>query len=442
MKKSLIIIFFVFILISTFFFLSAATHNTKEYDSVNKVVTIKDSSGNVISDITLNTPLVFNVIRGKDRKVAEFTIDNKLSSQPISSVLEKLDFYDVKNSMKRFDRQFNYKYRNSLGFETVNDYKTVCVDGEISSNGTILRDCSQVLIGTHQEEMFEWNDLNSLGTIPSGKTIIGIFTDVLPNERVEWVPTLLGVEVNEWAEWTESMNTDIIAYYRLNGTSGNVIDATGNITGSNNGAARGQTGIINASFNFTAGDSDYVNLTDMLDIGTDIGSGFTISFWLNTIQEAGTQPTPWGKEVSGGNPRMGIFLNAQKTTGHENGTIMFFYWDGSGNGLSGDFGAPNNTWRDGNWHHVAVTMTPADNNITFHVDGILYTTDYAAQSTPSNFITLGDSLTLGAFNFAGTINRFFDGSLDEVGFWNRSLTTSEISDLYNCGEGITYRDVF
>ena len=31
-----------------------------------------------------------------------------------------------------------------------------------------------------------------------------------------------------------------------------------------------------------------------------------------------------------------------------------------------------------------------------------------------------------------------NGIIDEVGFWNRELTSSEVTDLYNSGAGLAY----
>jgi hypothetical protein len=38
----------------------------------------------------------------------------------------------------------------------------------------------------------------------------------------------------------------------------------------------------------------------------------------------------------------------------------------------------------------------------------------------------------------GVVQHYFDGVIDEVGLWNRTLTTNEISDLYNDGDGLAY----
>ncbi len=430
-KIKLLVSVFIIVLIGMFLFLSAVNTNTKTYDDINKVVTIKSSSGEILSDITLNTPQVFSVIRGNDRKVAEFTIDNKLTSQSISSVLENLDFYNVKDSMKKFDRQFTYKYKNSLGFKTVNDYETVCVD-KTSQNGTISKDCSQVLTGTHQEEMFGWANLNSLGEIPSGKTTIGIFTDVYPNERVEWVPTFLGVEVNEWAEWTESLNTDLQAYYKLDRASGVVLDSLGINNGTNNNSLRNVTGIIDRAFEFNGVNTsvDFASNTSIDDI---FDGGGTISLWMNS-----TYP---------GHKRM---LDKSNNDAFTEG--FSFYAAGSVNDVYGilfgkGFSSTRGIWQqttdninNGVWTHVVITY---NSNSTSNVPIVYVNGSSVAMTT--ELTPVGTTKSDATFNLLmgkSSVADYFTGTIDEVGIWNRTLNSSEISDLFNNGNGITYTNVF
>ena len=48
-------------------------------------------------------------------------------------------------------------------------------------------------------------------------------------------------------------------------------------------------------------------------------------------------------------------------------------------------------------------------------------------------------LTFGAGSFSGIGNWVpIDGIMDEVGIWSRTLTSTEISDLYNSGDGLAY----
>jgi len=407
----------------SFYFVLAQSENTKTYDSVNKVVTIKSSSGSVISDITLNTPQVFNVIRGNDRKVAEFTIDNKISSQQTSSVLEKLDFYDVKNNMQKFNRHFEYKYKNSLGFETVNDYETVCVDGEKTSNGTILQDCSQVLTGTHQEEIFEWVNLNDLGQIPSGKTTIGIFTDVLPNERIEWVPTMLGVEITEWAEWAESLNNSILAYWKLDeqDTSGFgvIFDELNSYNGTNNNSVN-TTGKINTAYNFTTSQNIDMGINSNLSL---TGDNYTISLWVNTIVNSGTQRmlgTDDGVGTGGGYSIMFDGTN----------TMIWVANNAGSHAMITTYTPPTNTW-------VFLTFVFEKGvQRKFYVNGNVF-----ENSSDYNFNLADEGNDPFWIGNIPVHNQFFKGKIDEVAIWSRALNSSEISDLHNNGEGLSYGQI-
>jgi len=37
-----------------------------------------------------------------------------------------------------------------------------------------------------------------------------------------------------------------------------------------------------------------------------------------------------------------------------------------------------------------------------------------------------------------SVGHAFDGLLDEVGIWDKALTSTEVSDLYNSGNGLPY----
>src|SRR6202035_2479657 len=40
--------------------------------------------------------------------------------------------------------------------------------------------------------------------------------------------------------------------------------------------------------------------------------------------------------------------------------------------------------------------------------------------------------------YNGSYQAYFDGDIDEVSIWNRALTSTEVSDLYNSGGGLQY----
>ncbi|GAG88913.1 unnamed protein product, partial [marine sediment metagenome] len=78
-------------------------------------------------------------------------------------------------------------------------------------NGSIENyECGLVETGTRQVE--DWKDLGE-GVLSKGEITIGIFTDVKEGDYVEWIPTLFGERIIEWASFVgmtlgERYNTD------------------------------------------------------------------------------------------------------------------------------------------------------------------------------------------------------------------------------------------
>lgn len=104
---------------------------------------------------------------------------------------------------------------------------------------------------------------------------------------------------------------------------------------------------------------------------------------------------------------------------------------------------------DGNWHHVAVTFSRADgfggcctytlyNELYVYIDGISYGSGGNSESTVSGSLSLLQShdtngnITIGnnRSNSLPANNRYFD-VVDDILFYNRLLSASEISDIAN-----------
>ncbi len=421
MKKILLILFCMILLVgnvSAFEF-----DNIGRYNETSRIFTIRNSVLGIpflqldkVAEIQLNTPDVMNIFRGRDRKVAEFTINNY--ENDYSNALKLMEFYDIDKGMEKFERDFTYKYKRSLGFETINDHGTVCVDTKDFGNGTILQDCSRELIGTHQEEKFEWVKLDTSKKLPTGEITIGIFTDVLPNDKVEWIPTLFGVKINEWAEWEESLEVGLKAWWNFEETSGPVVDVFG---GGHNGTAygvdRGQEGVINNAFVYNKDDDDNVTVVNHADLSST--SAFSISAW------ARTDLVGYNVLVVKGLDSDWFYIVA---TNGQNLRFMTTHTSGS-DVLDSVGGLSNDTW-----FHVVVTFDDATDNKTIWINGTFFKSGIkAGPITGANTeIMFG-----GAYPPPGFSSGFnLHGALDEVAYWSRALTPVEIVNLYNNHTGI------
>ena len=69
-------------------------------------------------------------------------------------------------------------------------------------------------------------------------------------------------------------------------------------------------------------------------------------------------------------------------------------------------------------------------------NGSLFTTTPFADTLGTQNINTGGAVTFEICAIFGANQ--WNGSMDELGIWNKELTTTEITALYNSGAGLTY----
>lgn len=388
--------------------------NVKEYNAEKKEVTIKNSFGlgEDIAKIKLNTPLNNYVPRGY-RKVAEFEIN---SYKDYNEFIKGLKLYDLKNNWNEINRDFDIKYKKLRNI-SVNDYEEVCFITENNKNNSKIKECSKILSGNHKEEITEWVKMNTFNINNNEKITIGIFTEVKKGDYIEWIPKLFGLNIEEWATWEESINADIEAYWTMNETSGNTnldnVNGKYNITHSGTQTSSGK---IAYGTSYSNQNGTFAN---PLTLGT---KNFTICSWAKFTTMARLDP----EGIIG---TANDFQFAIGSSYAEAENISVFAGDGSSWSAVNDMKTPANI---GDWYFICVTRN--DTNITLYVNG-----------TPKRSALLTGSYTdiPGTLKIAQGVNsvnngRAMNGIIDEMGFWYRALSISEISDLYNGGTGLTY----
>ena len=211
------------------------TNFIKVYNETTKTITISNDSGlkEDISKIKLNTdwckeenncrletPNGITVILPVGyQKVAEFEVE--LFDDTYTDAFDKIEFYNNLDN-KLIERQFDYKYWGQEEID-VNDWKEVC-EGKFI-NGTEI--CNLKIVGTKKETVWNWINFDTKNLI-KGKITIGIFTEVYMGDNVEWIPTLFGKEINEWASFVQSSGTQ--TFIDMGGVNYTVMTFTSNGT--------------------------------------------------------------------------------------------------------------------------------------------------------------------------------------------------------------------
>src|SRR3989344_4468140 len=195
---------------------------------------------------------------------------------------------------------------------------------------------------------------------------------------------------------------------------GNAKDST---PSSNNGTVTGATlttdrkGTANRAYSFN-GSSDFVNVPHNANL--NLTTAITISAWIN-IDPAGKADyqTILTKQDGVTDPEIYMF-RLQQSNGFLYGTIQ-----NTGYTVNSITGSTDLT---GAWHHVVFTYDA--NFLNLYVDGVSAATPVAKTITPGTntaALTIGKTLTLG---------RFAKGTIDDARIYNRALSQTEITALY------------
>ncbi len=316
---------------------------------------------------------------------------------------------------------------------TVDDFARQCVKGkfiegtnqrifdeenqtfiDINNEGYFEKICNVVKVGSHQEIVW---DTYKLGEEIEAGTYYVRLDGELPSlfSVVDWQIKTNGYWLEEWLEWTSGLNTNLEAYWNMTNTTATTItDLTGHgydIELNNSGGISEVEGRLNrAQYGDNWTSLNYGNISNqgMVDFNRNI----SFAAWINLTIDISSPP----------------IISLGGTNGMDFG-FSFGNLTVLKRGVSVDV-VDDRIINDSQWHHVAAIIE-LDGNIILYVDGTNNVNGTAADYDGTQHSTIGESIRAAG----GT---FFNGYIDELGVWNRSLTNAEVLQLYNNGVGIEF----
>ena len=227
-----------------------------------------------------------------------------------------------------------------------------------------------------------------------------------------------------------ALNRGLIAYYPM---SGNARDGTGYCNHAQvlGGATLGpdRFGTANSSYQFN-GQGQYLQAPHKAHLNT---LPMSMAYWFKTA--ATNAPTSeWGLV---GKYRS-AYWNGYQTIMQPDGTIWPWYVLSRGQDVIGryDVNGDNNppfqssALNDAQWHHVVFTVDQGGGK--FYVDGQL-ASEKAWRGSPT-VVTSDLPLTIGQYVGDSPSAGGFQGSIDEVRLYNRTISASEVLELANDGK--------
>lgn len=212
-----------------------------------------------------------------------------------------------------------------------------------------------------------------------------------------------------------SLLTGLRAYYKLEDT----LDSGPNgLTLTNNNAVTFVSGKVNNCANFVAASSQHLTAADnaAFQLGTgDIGMAAWVKWTNDTSPGLFVLYGNW----FGNGPMYGINQNY----GNLQGVV------GDGTVSIGVNGGVHN---DGLWHLAVLHVDRTAKLLRIYTDNVL------AEENDITTVT-GTVNNSSGLDIGGQLgSTYLDGQIDEIGIWNRVLTSTERDTLWNAGAGITY----
>ena len=295
----------------------------------------------------------------------------------------------------------SYRFEILDGKKIVDDYVLVGSE-KLDKNGTETKEYKKV--GSHQED--NWKPYIEGDEYYPGNYTIRLIGNKPYDKIVDWQITSQGILIDDWAIW--GSGSGAVLYYDFESDE-ELIFGVVNITNNTGFTNFTETGCLIGKClrmgGANEGGSVVLNDSSGLDI---ITNGGTINFWINTANQA------HGVSVFGYNPD-GVYLEFDNAPPD----AETYSLNGMGSQIVVGAVVQNATW------HM----------ITIFGNGSTYWDGVFNDSAGVGGNTAGD-LYLGVFRDGSA--GLFNGTMDELGFWNRNLTSAEITTLYNSSAGAEY----
>lgn len=230
-----------------------------------------------------------------------------------------------------------------------------------------------------------------------------------------------------------TLTTGLVSYWEMEEASGTRFDAHGTHDLTDNNTVGQTTGQVGDAADLESANSEYFSVADHADF--DVTDTFSYALWFKPESLATTLNSQrlLMKGNLGGDGNGGYRLTYYNASGSNK--LLMQIWDSSNTDEQWNTTNAQIT-SAGTWYFVAVTVEASTSSCTFYIDGSSVGTSNIGGSATGIGANSG-SLYIGSFEGS---SGYVDGVIDQVGFWNKVLTSGEVSDLYNSGNGLVYEE--
>jgi len=194
------------------------------------------------------------------------------------------------------------------------------------------------------------------------------------------------------------------------------------------GSGNGYNGTVIGGANWTAGKfgasllfdgiDDYVDVENSSSLDVSLNDSFTVTAWINTSNSTNQSIVARGWF---GATTHGYAIVMDEENPHKVTVLV-------GDNATESRIESTTSVDDGKWHHIGLVRDTLADKIILYVDGIQE--GNITDNTTDN-ISITDSLYLGSSWNGTSFTDWFEGRIDEVAVWNRTLSSGEIGNQMN-----------
>ena len=182
------------------------------------------------------------------------------------------------------------------------------------------------------------------------------------------------------------------------------------------------------------GIDDYITMGDVLDF--EYTNDFSLSGWFKSSaieiqgymisKQDAADHKGYGISINGETNKIGLVIRHSSSPDNQ----IYKYSDNIG-------------WNDGVWHHLVMTwsgsVSPDASDLLLYVDGNSEPLSTGKNTLTDTIVNTG-IFNIGARDVSGT-DEPFDGKISDISVYNKTLSLSEIQEIYNSGTPIDNRQL-
>lgn len=233
-----------------------------------------------------------------------------------------------------------------------------------------------------------------------------------------------------------SLSTNLVACYDFDETSGTRADATSNNNDlTDNNTVGVATGLFGNGADFELDNSESFSITDASQTGFDFTGDFSVQVWMN-IESVPASAMEILAKTDGSSQRS---YNIEIQGSGDGSTHKAFV---SGNGGTANRrqetanSASISAGDIGTFVHFVATFDVDTGNYVLYRNGSSVASTANDAGTVASIFDSSNSVQIGANNFVGTPDSFMDGVMDVHATWSKTLSSGEVTTLYNGGTGM------